>query len=98
MVLKRAPFFFNKRFRNDFTKKEIFFFTFFLFKQCNFTPDLRYYFFKKRLYATFSTKFRNFCLLTNKHRSIVSKIRLSRLAFQRKQNFGLFSGVFRSVW
>ena len=82
-----------RRFRDN----EIFFNTYFLIKECYFSPKLNYYSLKKLLNNTFLTQLRYTCLLSNKRRSFISKLKLSRLAFSRQQKSGLLTGIYRSI-
>ena len=82
---------------SNYLKKEIFFNTFPLFEQCHYSNELSYFLFKRRLSFVFLTKLRNFCISTKTKRSLISKFKLSRLAFAQKQNYGFFPGIYRSI-
>ena len=98
MTYKKNSNYYIKNNWSKYSENEIFFQTYFLFKQCHYSNKLDYFLYKRRLNFVFLTKLRNFCISTKKKRSLISKLKLSRLAFARKQNYGFLPGIYRSVW
>jgi len=98
MNYKKSYNYFNKAEWKKFSKNEIFFQTCCLMKQSHFSPALNYYQFKRRLAFIFLTKLHHFCLNSKNNRSLISKFKLTRHSFNRTQNFGSFTGIYKSMW
>jgi len=84
--------------RKNLRKNEIFFNTYKILYQCNFSSNLHFFNFKRNHNASYFSNLRNFCVFSLKRRSIISKLKTSRLAFNRKQNEGFFCGLYKVNW
>jgi ribosomal protein S14 len=91
-------FFLEKSQRKSFAKNEIFFSICSPFQESRFSPNLNYYFFKRRLNYVFFTKLKNRCIFSGHRSSFNSRLKMSRITFSRKLGFGLMPGFYRSVW
>jgi ribosomal protein S14 len=83
--------------RRRFVKNEIFFSACSLFQESRFSPNLKYFFFKRRFSHSFYSLLRNRCIFSGHSSSFNSRLKMSRTTFSRKLSFGLLPGFYRSV-
>lgn len=87
---------FQKKLRNTFSENEIFFETFSLLSQTNYSPKLKYFNYKRRLNNQFYTMIKNRCLFTKNSRTVFSKLKIAKTSFS--QDISKLPGFYRSVW
>ena len=89
----------DERKRYAFSKNEIYFLSFNLLMECNFSKKkLRKCLFSmnKQILNHSLTSVNNRCLITGKGKSIYKEFRFSRIVFRKMADSGLLSGVKRS--
>jgi len=101
--MKNSPFkkitlFTDNKNRNTFSDNEIFFNSCQILYQSKFSNKLLYFFLKRRKPSIFFTKLKNRCIFSGYSRSVLSRVKLSRVAFSKKILNGSMTGFYKSVW
>jgi len=95
--LKKFVLFSDSKKRKLFSNNEIFFDTCSIIDQSNFSNNLSYVFFKRRLSCNFFTKIKNRCVYSGYTKSVNSKLKISRHVLSSKILNGSVSGFYRSI-
>jgi ribosomal protein S14 len=98
MFFKNSYLFNDNKNRNSFRDTEIFFDSCLIVTQAKFSNKLLYFFLKRRqISISFLTKVKNRCLLSGSSRSVISRIKFSRIAFSRKVLDGSMTGFYKAL-
>lgn len=97
LPFKKAALFTDNIKRNCFSDNEIFFNTCSILKQSKFSNKLSYFFLKRRNKAMFLSEIKNRCLISGYSRSVLARVKLSRITFSRKILDGSMVGFYKSV-
>jgi ribosomal protein S14 len=94
---KKATLFNDNKNRIIFSNGEIFFDCCAILNQSRFSNKTKYFFQKRKLSNVFFTKIKNRCILSGYSRAVISRFKVSRIAFSRKILNGSMVGFFKSV-
>jgi ribosomal protein S14 len=101
-MMKNLPFknsssFADKKNRLVFSENEIFSSTTAILKQSKFSNKLLYSLFKQNQKYSYFSALRNRCVLSGYSRSVISRSKLSRVAFSKKILQGSMVGFYRAI-
>jgi ribosomal protein S14 len=96
MVLYKNFFIDNNK-RCFFRKNEVFFYSFGLYDQAQYSNNLVYFSYKRRLSFLFFSKIRNSCAISGRKRSVLAKLKVSRRILSHNILYGTMPGFYQAV-
>jgi len=97
MTLKFKNITLDQQKRKKYQTQEIFNSCCSLLDQAQFSNQLQYFFYRKRLKALFFTGFKNKCLFSGYNKSVISRFKLARHIFSSKILSGSMPGFYRAI-